>query len=325
MKSKRMKFLLILIVTLCFSPIFKVEANEVTNEDKKDTVLKSGDELILTESENANNEAPSIDPIEKVDDSNGEKDLEKNKDQENPENPKSNTQKPLKATAPSPPNKTKDTKEKKVNELIVEVNKFLEELNQKPKNPNETSKTSKTEAGKDNNTEFEKAVEKATAILKSNDISKKESDKIAKETKEILKEYSKKIEQTSNNQKKQELAKEAAEKINKSVIKISDDLPKTSEKNKEKETIFDQKNQTLVVEIEATDTDIENALNEKNEENKGELTKSIYLGKSPKLNQKKSSKLYYIILVLVLALLLSISFAIYYALKAKDKTKQNIQ
>lgn len=322
MKSKRMKFLLILIVTLCFSPIFRVEANEVTNEDKKDTVLKSGDELILTESENANNEAPSIDPIEKPDDSNGEKDLGKNKDQDNSDNPKANTQKPLKATASSPPNKTKDTKEKRVNELIVEVNKFLEELNQKQKNPNETSKT---EAGKDNNKEFEKAVEKATAILKSNDISKKESDKIAKETKEILKEYSKKIEQTSNKQKKQELAKEAAEKINKSVIKISDDLPKTSEKNKEKETIFDQKNQTLVVEIEATDTNIENALDGKNEENKEELTKSIYLGKSPKLNQKKSSKLYYIILVLVLALLLSISFAIYYALKAKDKTKQNIQ
>lgn len=321
MKSKRMKFLLILIVTLCFSPIFKVEANEVTNEDKKDTVLKSGDELILTESENANQEAPSIDPIEKSGDGNGEKDLGKNKDQENQDDPKANTQKPLKATAPSPPNKTKDTKEKKVNELIVEVNKFLEELNQKPKNPNETSKT---EAGKDNNTEFNKAVENATTILISNAISKKESDKIAKETKEILKEYSKKIEQTSNNQKKQELAKEAAEKINKSVIKISNDLPNKSEKNKEKETIFDQKNQTLVVEIEATDTKIENALDDKNEENKEEISKSIYLGKSPKLNQKKSSKLYYIILVLVIALLLSISFAIYYALKAKDKTKQKI-
>lgn len=322
MKSKRMKFLLILIVTLCFSPIFKVEANEVTNEDKKDTVLKSGDELILTESENANQEAPSIDPIEKSGDGNGEKDLGKNKDQENQDDPKANTQKPLKATAPSPPNKTKDTKEKKVNELIVEVNKFLEELNQKPKNPKETSKT---EAGKYNNTEFNKAVENATTILISNAISNKESEKIAKETKEILKEYSKKIEQTSNNKKKQELAKEAAEKINKSVIKISDDLPNKSEKNKEKETIFDQKNQTLVVEIEATDTNIENALDEKNEENKEELTKSIYLGKSPKLNQKRSSKLYYIILILVLALLLSISFAIYYALKAKDKTKQNIQ
>lgn len=322
MKSKRMKFLLILIVTLCFSPIFRVEANEVTNDDKKDTVLKSGDELILTESENSNNEAPSIDPIEKSGDGNGEKDLEQNKDKENPDNPKANTQKPLKATASSPSNKTKDTKEKKVNELIVEVNKFLEELNQKPKNPNETSKT---EAGKDNNTEFNKAVENATTILISNAISNKESEKIAKETKEILKEYSKKIEQTSNNKKKQELAKEAAEKINKSVIKISDDLPNKSEKNKEKETIFDQKNQTLVVEIEATDTNIENALDEKNEENKEELTKSIYLGKSPKLNQKRSSKLYYIILVLVLALLLSISFAIYYALKAKDKTKQNIQ
>lgn len=322
MKSKRIKFLLILIVTLCFSPIFRVEANEVTNEDKKDTVLKSGDELILTESENANQEASSIDPIEKPDDSKGEKDLGKNKDQENQDDPKANTQKPLKATAPSPPNKTKDTKEKKVNELIVEVNKFLEELNQKPKNPNETSKT---EAGKDNNTEFNKAVENATTILISNAISNKESEKIAKETKEILKEYSKKIEKTSNKQKKQELAKEAAEKINKSVIKISDDLPKTSGKNKEKETIFDQKNQTLVIEIEATDTNIENTLDKKNEENKEELTKSIYLGKSPKLNQKKPSKLYYIILVLVLALLLSISFAIYYALKAKDKTKQNIQ
>lgn len=322
MKSKRMKFLLILIVTLCFSPIFKVEANEVTNEDKKDTVLKSGDELILTESENANQEAPSIDPIEKSGDSNGEKDLEKNKDQENSDNPKANTQKPLKATASSPQNKTKDTKEKKVNELIVEVNKFLEELNQKPKNPNETSKT---EAGKDNNTEFNKAVENATTILISNAISNKESEKIAKETKEILKEYSKKIEQTSNNKKKQELAKEAAEKINKSVIKISDDFTNKSGKNKEKETIFDQKNQTLVIEIEATDTNIENTLDKKNEENKEELTKSIYLGKSPKLNQKKPSKLYYIILVLVLALLLSISFAIYYALKAKDKTKQNIQ
>lgn len=322
MKSKRIKFLLILIVTLCFSPIFRVEANEVTNEDKKDTVLKSGDELILTESENANQEAPSIDPIEKSGDSNGEKDLGKNKDQENQDDPKANTQKPLKATAPSPPNKTKDTKEKKVNELIVEVNKFLEELNQKPKNPNETSKT---EAGKDNNTEFNKAVENATTILISNAISNKESEKIAKETKEILKEYSKKIEQTSNNQKKQELAKEAAEKINKSVIKISDDFTNKSGKNKEKETIFDQKNQTLVVEIEATDTNIENALDGKNEENKEGLTKSIYLGKSPKLNQKRSSKLYYIILVLVLALLLSISFAIYYALKAKEKTKQNIQ
>lgn len=319
MKSKRIKFLLILIVTLCFSPIFKVEANEVTNEDKKDTVLKSGDELILTESENANQQAPSIDPIEKSGDGNGEKDLEQNKDQGNPENPKSNTQKPLKATALSPPNKTK---EKKVNELIVEVNKFLEELNQKPKNPNETSKT---EANKDNNSEFNKVVENATTILISNAISKKESDKIAKETKEILKEYSKKIEQTSNNQKKQELAKEAAEKINKSVIKISNDFPNKSEKNKEKETIFDQKNQTLVVEIEATDTNIENALDEKSEENKEEITKSIYLGKSPKLNQKRSSKLYYIILILVLALLLSISFAIYYALKAKDKTKQKIQ
>lgn len=321
MKSKRMKFLLILIVTLCFSPIFRVEANEVTNEDKRDTVLKSGDELILTESENTNEEAPSIDPIEKSADGNGEKDLEQNKDQGNPENPKANTQKSLKATAPSPSNKTKDTKEKKINELIVEVNKFLEELNQKPKNPNETSKT---EANKDNNSEFNKVVENATSILISNAISKKESDKIAKETKEILKEYSKKIEQTSNNQKKQELAKEAAEKINKSVIKISNDLPNKSEKNKEKETIFDQKNQTLVVEIEATDTNIENALDEKNEENEEELTKSIYLGKSPKLNQKRSSKLYYIILVLVLALLLSISFAIYYALKAKDKTKQKV-
>ena len=322
MKSKRMKFLLILIVTLCFSPIFKVEANEVTTEDKKDTVLKCGDELILTESENANQEAPSIDPIEKSGDGNGEKDLGKNKDQENQDNPKANTQKPLKATAPSPPNKTKDAKEKKVNELIVEVNKFLEELNQKPKNPNETSKT---EAGKDNNTEFNKAVENATTILISNAISNKESEKIAKETKEILKEYSKKIEQTSNNKKKQELAKEAAEKINKSVIKISDDFTNKSGKNKEKETIFDQKNQTLVIEIEATDTNIENTLDKKNEENKEELTKSIYLGKSPKLNKKRSSKLYYIILVLVIALLLSISFAIYYVLKAKDKTKQNIQ
>lgn len=151
---------------------------------------------------------------------------------------------------------------------------------------------------------YEKTLDRVNDTIRSEKISKSESEKIARTTNKIVSEYDKKIKAAKTSQEKEALVKEASKKIN-------DSLAATSKKLREdNDSIYNQKNEKLVLEIEADDK------YGKEDDKNIKATKANSLEKSPKLAEKNSYKGFLkLIISILLFLIIALSASLAHVLR----------
>lgn len=347
MKSISKLSLIFLSMALCFSP--KSYANEAEGVNGKTTSsdLKTGENIILTEPDTdvdnvikdlnesteeikdkvETQEKPSSeskDNPEKKEGKNTTSSVTTSKPLKNPnttENSKESKENSASSTldiSPAPNNISKQTSSNKdVDQLMAEIKTFLKKNKEREQNR-------KADSYKKDD-DITKTVEKVSDVVVSKKISKEESEKIAKTTKDIVKEYNKKIEAAQSEARKQELAQEAIDKINKNVKMASKEAYDYINKEDDEVTLFDQKNETLVLEIDApgSEENDKNSNDEAKDLDEKDLIKSesSSLSRSPKLSNKKDSKKSTLPIILGIILVIGISVALSLALKVRENKK----
>ena len=348
MKSISKLTLIFLSMALCFSPKSYANEAEGVNSNKTGSDLKTGENIILTEpdSEVENIIKDLNESTDKIQDkveteekpSSDSKDNTEKREEKNTTNGVT-TSKPLKSPkikenskesketsssstldiSPAPNKISKQTSSNKdVDELMAEIKTFLKNNKER-----EQKRSSADSSNKDD--DIKRKVEKVSDVVVSNKISKEESEKIAKSTKDIVKEYNKKIEATNSEARKQELAQEAIDKINQNVKSTSKEAYDYINKKDDEVTLFDQKNETLVLEIDApgsreNDKNSNDEIKDIDEKDliRGELSS---LSRSPKLSNKKDSKKSTLPIILGIILVIGISVALSLALKVRENKK----
>lgn len=347
MKSISKLSLIFLSMALCFSP--KSYANEAEEVNGKTTSsdLKTGENIILTEPDtdvdnvikdlNESTEG-NQDKVEAGEKTSGEskdapgkkedksstssvttsKPLKNPSSTENPKESKENSASSTLDISPAPNNISKQTSSNKdVDQLMAEIKTFLKKNKEREQNR-------KADSYKKDD-DITKTVEKVSDVVVSKKISKEESEKIAKTTKDIVKEYNKKIEAAQSEARKQELAQEAIDKINKNVKMASKEAYDYINKKDDEVTLFDQKNETLVLEIDApgSEENDKNSNDEVNDLDEKDLirSESSSLSRSPKLSNKKESKRSTLPIILGIILVIGISVALSLALKVRENKK----
>lgn len=157
--------------------------------------------------------------------------------------------------------------------------------------------------------DYKKSVDLANNIIQNKKLSKKDSKKIEDSTKDIVKEYNKKIEAAKTSEEKKKLAKEASDKINES-LKQSSKIAYDDAKKELSPSIYDQKNETLVIEVD-------DKSKESNEDS--EKINSRALSKEPKVHKKDKNSPHKAKDIAVLILLIAaVSIALIYTLKKRE-------
>lgn len=349
MKSISKLSLIFLSMALCFSPKSYANEAEEVNSNKTGSDLKTGENIILTEPDTdvdnvvkdlnestegikdkaETQEKPSSeskDNPEKKEGKNTTNSVTTSKPLKNPnttENSKESKENSTSSTldiSPNPNNISKQTSSNKdVDQLMAEIKTFLKKNKEREQSRKNSADSSKK------NDDITKTVEKVSDVVVSKKISKEESEKIAKTTKDIVKEYNKKIEAAKSDARKQELAQEAIDKINKNVKIASKEAYDYINKEDDEVTLFDQKNETLVLEIDApgSDEDDKNSNDEAKDLDEKDLirSESSSLSRSPKLSNKKDSKKSTLPIILGIILVIGISVALSLALKVRENKK----
>lgn len=349
MKSISKLSLIFLSMALCFSPKSYANQAEEVNGKTTSSDLKTGENIILTEpdtdvdnvikdlnestegnqdkveaGEKTSGESKD-DPGKKVDKSSTNsvttsKPLKNPSSTENSKESKENSTSSTLDISPNPNNISKQTSSNKdVDQLMAEIKTFLKKNKEREQSRKNSADSSKK------NDDITKTVEKVSDVVVSKKISKEESEKIAKTTKDIVKEYNKKIEAAKSDARKQELAQEAIDKINKNVKMASKEAYDYINKEDDEVTLFDQKNETLVLEIDApgSDEDDKNSNDEAKDLDEKDLirSESSSLSRSPKLSNKKDSKKSTLPIILGIILVIGISVALSLALKVRENKK----
>ena len=343
MKSISKLTLIFLSMALCFSPKSYANEAEEVNSNKTGSDLKTGENIILTEPDSEVDEIikdlnESTDKIQgkvETEDTNEIKDNTEKREEKNTTNSVT-TSKPLKTPntkenskeskessssstldiSPAPNKISKQTSSNKdVDELMAEIKTFLKNNKEREQNRNSANSSKKDD-------DIKRKVEKVSDVVVSNKISKEESEKIAKSTKDIVKEYNKKIEATNSEARKQELAQEAIDKINQNVKSTSKEAYDYINKKDDEVTLFDQKNETLVLEIDApgsreNDKNSNDGIKDLDEKDLIR-SESSSLSRSPKLSNKKDSKKSTLPILLGIILVIGISVALSLALKVRE-------
>ena len=346
MKSISKLTLIYLSVALCFSPKSYANEAEEVNSNSTGSDLKTGENIILTEPDievdaiikDLNESTDKIQDKVETEDTNESKNNTEKREEKNTTNSVT-TSKPLKS--PKIKESSKESKEnsssstldispasnsiskqtssnKDVDELMAEIKTFLKNNKEREQNRNSANSSKKDD-------DIKRKVEKVSDVVVSNKISKEESEKIAKSTKDIVKEYNKKIEATNSEARKQELAQEAIDKINQNVKSTSKEAYDYINKKDDEVTLFDQKNETLVLEIDApgSSENDKNSNDEVKDLDEKDLTRgeSSSLSRSPKLSNKKDSKKSTLPIILGIVLVIGISVALSLALKVRENKK----
>lgn len=347
MKSISKLSLIFLSMALCFSPKSYANQAEEVNGKTTSSDLKTGENIILTEPDtdvdnvikdlNESTEG-NQDKVEAGEKTSGEskddpgkkegknttnsvttsKPLKNPNTTENSKESKENSASSTLDISPAPNNVSKQTSSSKdVDELMAEIKTFLKKNKEREQNR-------KADSYKKDD-DIKRKVEKVSDVVVSKKISKEESEKIAKTTKDIVKEYNKKIEAAQSEARKQELAQEAIDKINKNVKMASKEAYDYINKEDDEVTLFDQKNETLVLEIDApgSDEDDKNSNDEAKDLDEKDLirSESSSLSRSPKLSNKKDSKKSTLPIILGIILVIGISVALSLALKVRENKK----
>lgn len=288
------------------------------SEDNKDV----GSQEVISVKVNSKNAGDRIYPKEDQKDSN----YGKNKETDNKNSQKHN-EGPIRDGGNKKSDIKKETKKKSTE------NKYTEKLD-KPKNRreeeadikykenkiNRKNKPIKTSIPKPNinktssdGISYKESVDLANNIISSKKLNKEESKKIETDTKDIVKEYNKKIEAAKTSQEKKELAKEASEKINKTLEQTSK-LAYDDAKKEVEPSILDQKNETLVIEIDGEDevgSKKDNSEEDYNTNPKG-------LSKDPKVYKEENHSYKAKEIAMVILLIVGLSLAFIYTLKRRE-------
>lgn len=337
-KNKTFKYLCLLVALFSIQPSYAEQKEQIPPVTQQ-TDIKSGDEITITEVEPAettkttapvtveenkpqkpasnkpveketekqeNNvkTTPTIDPrATEVNERVNQKYREEQKAKQNQKIETKNE--PASKPEATPKTKNEEVSSKEIDALIKELDKNTSAIKSQLKNANSNAGESKEVE------DYQKAVDRVSDTIKSDALSKEDSEKIAKATNKIVVEYNKKIESAKTAAEKEALVKEASQKINESLVKVSRDLAK---KNKEDSSIYDQKNETLVLEIEAHDKD-------SNDKDKNiRVTKTTSLEKSPKLaGENKQDQFFKLAVGIFVVLLISLSVSLAYILKKNDR------
>ncbi|MDU4026088.1 MAG: hypothetical protein E7H32_05315 [Anaerococcus sp.] len=332
-KNKTFMYLCLLVALFNIQPSFAKENSESTTTSEQ-TDIKSGDEIIITEiepsentqtttvtveekkpqkpaskkpdesqsdkAENKQRPSPTIDPrAAEVNERVNQKYREEQKYKQKTEN----KSQPLKKTKTLTKTKKEEISSKEVDALIKELDENTQSIQSKMENIDKN--TGKKSKGAE---DYKKSVDRVSETIKSDKISKEESKKIAKTTNRIVEEYNKKIEAAKTSAEKEALVKEASERINENLVKVSKNA--IDRDKSDDDSIYDQKNESLVLEIEADSKDKGNNI---------EVSKTTSLEKSPRLTKdNKFNKYLKLSFALFIVLLLVLSISLAYVLKNKD-------
>ena len=343
-KNKPFMYLCLLVALFCIQPSYAGQNPEevVTNKEQSD--IKSGDEITITEVEPAQTtkDPPPIEVEEKKPQSPAKVDskkIEENKNEvENKERPnqtidpratevnervnkkyreeqeakkkqtqEKQTQSKPKINTIKKPQSNTQVKSEDVEALIDELNASTNAIKKEMDNlkSNNTSKSKEVD-------DYEKAVDRVSDTIKSDKISQEESRKIAKTTKKIVAEYNKKIEAAKTTEEKEALVKEASQKINQNLLKTSEQA--FDRENSDEESIYDQKNETLVLEIEADEKDA----GDDEIDIKGNKMSSLEKSQKPS-SENQYEDFFKVAVAIFIILLASLSATLYHLLKKQGK------
>lgn len=326
-KNKALMFLCLLVTLFSIRPSFASTDNQ-NQPASQQTDIKSGDEITITEEEppempqvqieekkvqkadgirpETNKPSPTIDPrAAEVNERVNKKYREEQKAKENQQIQTKTESKPQTSIQrqSNTPGPTKIDKEKK-----EEVEALIKELNQNTKAIQAGLDNSNSNKGSKQSDDYKKAVELVGEVMLSDKITKAESEKIANSTKKIVADYNKKIEKAATSEEKEALMKEASQRINDNLKSASKEAYESAKKNEV--SIYDQKNETLVLEIEPSDRE-----ESKKEKKNIKVTKTTSLEKSPKLASEDKEKPFFkiaigVFVVLIISLAISISLVL---------------
>ena len=182
----------------------------------------------------------------------------------------------------------------------------------KKSNKKQIPKANTSQASSDTDA-YRKAVDLANDAILSKKLSRKDARKIEESTRSIVEEYNKKIEEATSQQQKNKLARQASDKINKTVESTSKEVYESTKEGLEP-SIYDQKDDVLVLEVDAPE-----------DEDTEEERKITSLSKAAKLKSEKENTSYsYVTIVIVIILVISISLALAHTLKKREKNKYNL-
>ncbi len=342
-KNKALMFLCLLVALFSIRPSF-ASTDDQNQPTSPQTDIKNGDEITITEEEPIENqhELPPVKAeVIKPQKAAGRRPVQKEQEKENVTT-KNNTPSSLtvdpRATEVNervnkkyreeqkakesqkkeikPANKTKTVNKNpsptKVDvERKSEIDALLKELNEQTEAIKSNLKPSSSDTKKPSKgaESYKNAVELVGEVMLSDKITKAESKQLAKTTKEIVEHYNKKIENAATNEEKEALVREASQKINENLKNTSKEAYDTAI-NKDV-SIYDQKNETLVLEIEPNDKE------DSKEGNKNyKVTKSTSLEKPPKLaNDNNEAPFFKMALGVFVVLIISLAIAITLVLK----------
>lgn len=213
---------------------------------------------------------------------------------------------------------------KEVDGAIKELNKSTDDIKEVIKDDNIKEKDQEKNPSQEKNSTSEKenlikTVQSVNDIVSSKKLSKEDSEKIVESTKSIIKDYNKQIKEAQTEEEKKNLENEASKKINESIKEASNNSNISNPSNEKDDiSIYEQKNETLVLEIDSRDTPIETSL-DKISKDKG---KETALSKSPRLaSENKRRPMLNIAIVFVILLVIISSIALALVLKKRERLK----
>lgn len=208
-------------------------------------------------------------------------------------------------------NKEVDGAIKELNKSTYNIKEVIKDDNIKEKDQEKNSTSEKDD--------LKKTVQTVNDIVSSKKLSKKDSQKIVESTKSIIKDYNKQIKEAKTEEEKKNLENEASKKISESIKEASNNSNISNPRNEKDDiSIYEQKNETLVLEIDSRDTPIETSL-DKISEDKG---KETALSKSPRLaSENKRRPILNIAIVFVIVIVIISSIALALVLKKRERLK----
>lgn len=213
---------------------------------------------------------------------------------------------------------------KEVDGAIKELNKSTDDIKEVIKDDNIKDKDQEKNPSQEKNStsekdDLKKTVQSVNDIVSSKKLSKEDSKKIVESTKSIIKDYNKRIKEAKTEEEKKNLENEASKKISESIKEASNNSNISNPRNEKDDiSIYEQKNETLVLEIDSRDTPIETSL-DKISNDKG---KETALSKSPRLaSENKRRPILNIAIVFVIVLVIISSIALALALKKRERLK----
>ena len=329
-KNKALMFLCLLVTLFSIRPSF-ANADDQNQPSNQQTDIKSGDEITITEeplempqvqieekkvhkadgikletNKTENKSSPTIDP--RASEVNERVNKKYREEQKAKENQQTQTKTESRPQTKVQTQSNTHTPRKIDQETKDEVEALIKELDQNTRAIQAGLDNSNSHKSSKQSNDYKKAVELVGEVMLSDKITKAESEKIANSTKKIVADYNKKIEKAATSEEKEALMKEASQRINDNLKSASEEAYESAKKNEV--SIYDQKNETLVLEIEPSERE-----ESKKEKKNIKVTKTTSLEKSPKLASEDKEKPFFkvaigVFVVLIISLAISISLVL---------------